>query len=85
MVGGVEEPSLEASVSAHGLHGAGFHDVVQGHIRSHQGSLKTPAGLLSGEREREGQTALLKKAKVIHSTYAIVNVLNFPPDHDLLC
>lgn len=37
-----EEPSHEASVYAHGLHGAGFHDVVQGHIPSHQGSLKTP-------------------------------------------
>ena len=37
---GLDEPSLEASVYAHGLHGAGFHDVVQGHIPSHQGSLK---------------------------------------------
>ena len=35
-----EEPSHEASVYAHGLHGAGFHDVVQGHIPSRQGSLK---------------------------------------------
>lgn len=39
-VGFHEEPSHEASVYAHGLHGAGFHDVVQGHIPSRQGSLK---------------------------------------------
>lgn len=40
-VGFYEETSHEASVYAHGLHGAGFHDVVQGHIPSRQGSLKT--------------------------------------------
>lgn len=36
--GSRDEINLEASVYAHGLHGAGFHDVVQGHIPSHQGS-----------------------------------------------
>lgn len=36
-----EVPSHEASVYAHGLHGAGFHDVVQGHIPSRQGSLES--------------------------------------------
>lgn len=35
-----EDLGLEASVYAHGLHGAGFHDVVQGHIPSRQGSLR---------------------------------------------
>ena len=48
-VGFHEEPSHEASVYAHGLHGAGFHDVVQGHIPTHQGSLKISLPfLLSG-------------------------------------
>ena len=47
-----EEQSLEASVYAHGLHGAGFHDVVQGHIPSHQGSLKIfVPNLLGGKAE----------------------------------
>src|SRR4029434_9390503 len=36
-----EDQSHEASVYAHGLHGAGFHDVVQGHILSPQGSVPT--------------------------------------------
>jgi len=41
-----EDLGLEASVYAHGLHGAGFHDVVQGHIPSHQGSRLPSAGWL---------------------------------------
>lgn len=35
-----EEVNLEESVYAHGLHGAGLHNVVQGHIPSRQGSLR---------------------------------------------
>lgn len=42
--GSRDEINLEASVYAHGLHGAGFHDVVQGHIPSHQGSWGLQAG-----------------------------------------
>lgn len=47
--GSHDEINLEASVYAHGLHGAGFHDVVQGHIPSHQGS----GGLQAGRGQPE--------------------------------
>lgn len=47
--GSRDEINLEASVYAHGLHGAGFHDVVQGHIPSHQGS----GGLQPGRGQPE--------------------------------
>ena len=39
-VGIHEEQSHEASVYAHGMHGAGLKNVVQGHIPSRQGSLE---------------------------------------------
>lgn len=39
-----DDIGLEASVYAHGLHGAGFHDVVQRHIPSRQGRARALAG-----------------------------------------
>lgn len=39
----LDDIGLEASVYAHGLHGAGFHDVVQRHIPSRQGRARALA------------------------------------------
>lgn len=43
-----EDLGLEASVYAHGLHGAGLHNVVQGHIPSRQGSLRLSSWVALG-------------------------------------
>lgn len=71
-----EELSLEASVYAHGLHGAGFHDVVQGHIRSRQGSLTYPHRLL-GRGTKKGLDTGGRMGQ--HRTFSKNSVL--PADH----
>lgn len=46
----LDDSGLEASVYAHGLHGAGFHDVVQRHIRSRQGRARALLGGMPAPR-----------------------------------
>lgn len=53
----LDDTGLEASVYAHGLHGAGFHDVVQRHIPSRQGRARALAVGEGGAPPPAGATA----------------------------